>query len=90
MSANGSWNTLLIEKLLICFIMLLQILMAVLIFGVGFTLKSMVLKRYRKRVLSLENEMLRNHAYILDLEREKSRLLNRIRQSKRQPEELQE
>lgn len=37
---------------------------------IGFLLRSGQLKKVRQRVLSLENEMLKNHAEILELQKE--------------------
>ncbi len=37
---------------------------------IGFTLRNQQIKKYKKRILSLENEMLNNHAEILRLQQE--------------------
>ena len=41
---------------------------------VGFIFKAALLKKYKKRVLQLENEMLGNHARILALEKKNADL----------------
>ena len=43
-------------------------------FAVGFFLKSAAINKSKKRVLSLEDEMLRNHSHILDLEKQVAEL----------------
>lgn len=45
---------------------------------VGYVFKAALLRKYRKRVLQLENEMLSNHARILSLEEKKAALEKRI------------
>ncbi len=41
-------------------------------FALGFLLKRAIIAKQRKRILSLENEMLSNHARILELEKKLS------------------
>ena len=43
--------------------------LAILCFALGFLFKSGVIYKQRKRILSLENEMVSNHAQILSLEK---------------------
>ena len=42
---------------------------AVIFFGLGFVYKMALIHKQRKRILTLEDEMLANHARILDLEK---------------------
>lgn len=44
----------------------------------GFLLKSGVIAKYKKRVLSVENEMLSSHSRILDLEKQVTELKSEI------------
>lgn len=48
----------------------------------GFLLRSAQLKKVRQKVLSLENEMLQNHAEILQLQKELVKLQNNPGNSK--------
>jgi hypothetical protein len=43
-------------------------------FILGYLLKSGIIAKHKKRVMSLENEMLSNHARILNLEKENAQL----------------
>ena len=43
--------------------------LAILCFALGFILKSGIIYKQRKRILSLEDEMISNHANILSLEK---------------------
>jgi hypothetical protein len=43
---------------------------------IGYLLKSSVVRKHKKRVLSLENEMLSNHSRILELEKQVTELKN--------------
>lgn len=43
-------------------------------FLVGFLLRGSQLKKWKKKVIELETEMLRNHADILDLQKDKAAL----------------
>ncbi|QEC68100.1 hypothetical protein FRZ67_12600 [Panacibacter ginsenosidivorans] len=43
-------------------------------FAVGFLIKSAAIARNKKRVISLEDEMLANHSRILDLEKQLAEL----------------
>ena len=45
-------------------------------FIIGYLLRSGIIARHKKRILSLEEEMLSNHAHILELEKEISDLKN--------------
>jgi len=51
-------------------------------FGVGYVIRSVQVNSLRKKVLELESEMLRNHAEILDLQRNKANLEIAIKESK--------
>jgi hypothetical protein len=42
---------------------------AVIAFGVGLILKTAIIRKQRKRILNLEDEMLSNHSRILALEK---------------------
>jgi len=46
----------------------------------GFLLRTTKVKSLRKKVLDLENEMLSNHADILDLQKEKSLLEQKLKE----------
>lgn len=50
-------------------------------FGVGFIIRSAQINSLRKKVLELESEMLRNHAEILNLQRNKANLELTIKES---------
>ncbi len=50
-------------------------------FVVGYWLRSAQIKDYRKRVISLEKEMLHNHAEILELQKERAQLLKHLKES---------
>lgn len=54
-------------------------------FIIGYFVKSGVIAKHKKRVLSLENEMLSNHSRILELEKKIADLKND--QSRRQDKE---
>lgn len=45
-------------------------------FVVGYLFKSGVIAKHKKRILSLENEMLSNHSRILELEKQITELKN--------------
>ena len=47
---------------------------AIVSFGLGFSLKTGIITKQRKRILKLEDEMLSNHAKILSLEKKLSEL----------------
>lgn len=49
-------------------------------FLVGFLLRSSQIKKNRKKVLELENEMLSNHADILQLQKEKTILEQKLKE----------
>lgn len=49
-------------------------------FVAGFFLRSSQLKKFKKKVLELENEMLSNHADILELQKEKSSLEQQLKE----------
>ncbi|NII23877.1 hypothetical protein HB364_02215 [Pseudoflavitalea sp. X16] len=49
-------------------------------FLTGFTLRGSQLKSQKRKVLELENEMLSNHADILDLQKEKVALEQRLKE----------
>lgn len=49
---------------------------------VGFLLRSSQLRKARQKVISLENEMLQNHAEILQLQKDIVRLQNTLGDSK--------
>jgi hypothetical protein len=51
-------------------------------FGVGYMIRSAQVNSLRKKVLELESEMLRNHAEILNLQRNKASLEQTIKESK--------
>jgi len=44
------------------------------LFSFWYLLKSGIIAKHKKRVMSLENEMLSNHARILNLEKENAQL----------------
>ena len=46
----------------------------------GFILRASQIKSLKKKVLELENEMLSNHADILDLQREKSNIEQKLKE----------
>lgn len=48
-------------------------------FFTGFLVRSTQMKSKKKKVLELENEMLRNHAEILELQKEKSLLEQKLK-----------
>lgn len=43
-------------------------------FAIGFFFKAAIINKHKKRVLSLEDEMLTNHSRILDLEKQVAEL----------------
>ncbi len=51
-------------------------------FITGFYLRSKQLKSSRKKIIGLEKEMLRNHADILELQKEKAILIKQMKESK--------
>lgn len=51
---------------------------AILAFIFGYLLRSAQLKKQQKKIYELEQEMLNNHAQILDLEREYAILMKRL------------
>lgn len=53
----------------------------ILAFLAGFFLRSSQLKKFKKKVLELENEMLSNHADILELQKEKSSLEQKLKEN---------
>lgn len=57
-------------------------LLALLSAIVGFLLRSSQLRKTRQKVVSLENEMLQNHAEILQLQKDIVRLQNNIGDSR--------
>ncbi len=57
----------------------------ILTFTAGFLLRSAQLRAHRRRILQLEKEMLRNHADILDLQKEKADLMRQMRDSDSSP-----
>ena len=48
---------------------------------IGFFARSRSISSFRRKVAELENEMLRNHADILDLQKQKSELEQRLNSS---------
>jgi hypothetical protein len=51
-------------------------------FGIGYMIRSAQVNSLRKKVLELESEMLRNHAEILNLQRNKASLEQTLKESK--------
>jgi hypothetical protein len=45
----------------------------------GFSLRSIIIKKLRKRVQELEAEMLQNHAEILSLQKENTQLADKLK-----------
>ena len=54
-------------------------------FLIGFLLRSSQLKKYRKRVAELESEMMANHAEILELQKERLQLEEKLKGSSNIP-----
>lgn len=55
--------------------MIINILLAIVTGAlIGYIFKATLLKKYKKRVLQLENEMLSNHARILALEKKNAEM----------------
>ena len=48
----------------------------------GFLVRGGQLRSFRRRIIELENEMVGNHAEILDLQKEKAQLLKQMKESK--------
>lgn len=51
-------------------------------FAAGFLLRGSQIRASKKKVIELENEMLNNHAEILELQRERAELLRQMKESK--------
>lgn len=54
-------------------------------FFIGFVFRSAQLKKYKKRVGELESEMMANHAEILDLQKERLQLEEKLKGSSNIP-----